>query len=311
MHTIKEIKIANPNAIRVNFVMTRSCPYSCRYCPDTLNAGKHIHINLQDVETFLLRFNDRDKAIQITGGECTTHPQFKDIIEIARRTGFNVSVDSNCVRTLRFYNEVKDLVDNWCITLHPAQHTLDLEKLKLLAASSFLVVYVMMDPDYWETSIDWFNQVSNLEDLKVTPIRIMDNWAGAKFVAQYNQDQLNFLENATSKWLFTEERENNLRKTHMWLTDTESTAIYEDGTIETLDAFSLIRTKSNSFYGWTCKAGNETISIYDDGTATWANCGMKHYKNYMDIYPDDIKEPLKCGLLECTCGTDIRASKIQ
>lgn len=309
MNKIIKIKIANPNALRINFVMTRSCPYSCRYCPDTLNAGKHREIDLKEFEDFLMRFDNRDRAIQITGGECTTHPQFKDIIETARRAGFNVAVDSNSVRTVRFYEEVKHLVDNWCITLHPSQHTLDLEKLKILAASSFLVVYVIMDPDHWDVSLDWLEQVSQLKDLKVTPIRIMDNWSGASFVANYSQEQLDFLANANSKWLFTPERELALRKTHMWLADTESFAEYKDGTSGELDAFELIRKKQNNFYGWKCRAGYESICIFDDGHTTWGNCGIKRFNHYRDVFPKDLEEEIVCNFVECTCGTDVRSTK--
>jgi organic radical activating enzyme len=309
MSKLIKIQIANPNALRINFIMTRSCPYSCRYCPDTLNAGKHRKINLEELETFLLRFKDRNGAMQITGGECTTHPQFKDVIEVSRKVGFNVSVDSNSVRTLRFYDSVKHLVDNWCITLHPSQHILDLEKLKLLSQHSFLVVYVMMDPAHWDTALDWYNQIKQMSDLKVTPIRVMDNWAGAKFEAQYTSEQLAFLSAAQSNWLFTPEREAALRKEHMWLADTESTGFYNDGSSHTLDPFELIRKKQNSFFGWKCSAGRESICIYDDGTAIWANCGIKRFDHYLDIDPNELNIPVKCTLLECTCGTDIRGSK--
>lgn len=309
MNKIIKIKIANPNTLRINYIMTTSCPYSCRYCPDTLNSGKHTEINLIELEKFLLKFSDRNRAIQLTGGECTTHPQFKDVIELSKKTGYNVSVDSNSVRTLRFYDDVKHLVDNWCITLHPSQHTLDLEKLKLLAAHSFLVVYVIMDPDHWDKSIDWLDQVSQLKDLKVTPIRIMDNWAGAKFIAPYTSAQLEFLSTAKSKWLFTIERETALKKTHMWLYDTQSFAEYETGLIEELDVFEMIRKKQNNFLGWECKAGYESICIYDTGRITWANCGIKQFDHYKNVMPSDFMKAVKCTFLECTCGTDIRSTK--
>jgi hypothetical protein len=193
--------------------------------------------------------------------------------------------------------------------LHPSQHKLDLDKLKLLSQHSFLVVYVMMDPDYWDIAVDWVDQITKMVDLKITPIRVMDNWAGANFIAKYTTDQLEYLANCKSSWLFTTERETELRKTHMWLADTESKAYYDDSSVGDLDAFDLIRTKTNSFYGWNCSAGHESICVYDDGSATWANCGIKRYDHYRDIFPDDLKEPIKCKFLECTCGTDIRSSK--
>ncbi len=309
MKKIINIKIANSNALRINFIMTSSCTYSCRYCPDNLHVGKHQEINLNELEQFLMKFSNRDRALTITGGECTTHPQFKDVIELARKAGYKICVDSNSVRTLRFYEEVKDLVDNWCITLHPSQHVLDLEKLKLLAASSFLVVYVMMDPNFWEKSLDWLDKVSQLKDLKVSPIRIMDNWAGANFNANYTQEQSEFIANLKVKNLFTEERESALRKTHMWLADTESQATYDDGTVETIDALGIIRKKQNRFFGWKCRSGYEAISIDYTGFTTWGNCGIKNFPHYRDVNAEDFKEEMICNLKECTCGTDIRTTK--
>jgi len=309
MNKIIKIEIENSNSLRINYIMTRSCPYSCRYCPDTLNAGNHKQINLDELYEFLIRFKNKDRAIQITGGECTTHPQFKDVVSIGKRAGYNISVDSNSVRTIRFYKEVKDLVDNWCITLHPSQHTLDLKKLELLAANSFLVVYVMMDPDHWNESLEWFEKVSKLKDLKVTPIRIQDNWAGAKFVATYNKEQLKFLEDAESRWLFSHEREQDLRKTHAWLADTISTATLEDGSRINLDAFEIIRKKQNNFFGWKCLAGSVSLCIYDDGSTTWANCGIKTFDHFKNVYPKDLEEELVCRFIECSCGTDVRATK--
>ncbi len=304
-----EIKIANPNSLRVNYIMTRSCTYECRYCPDNLHYGQHKELNLDDLKTFLERFKHRDGGLQLTGGECTTHPQFEEIVKLTRELGWKVLVDSNGVRTLRFYDEVKHLVDNWCITLHPSQHQLDLEKLKLLSQHSFLVVYVMMDPDYWVKSLDWFEQVSKLTDLKVTPIRVMDNWSGANFKASYTEEQLTLLSNLESKWLFTKEREESLMKTHLWLKDTESISLFDDGSRGILDAFSLIRSKKNNFFGWLCNAGKESICMFDDGSAIWANCGYKRFDHFLDIFPEDIENPVRCKFLECTCGTDIRASK--
>lgn len=309
MNKLIKIEIKNSNVLRMNYVMTRSCTYSCRYCPEDLNAGTHKNVDLEELRDFLLRFTNRDRLLQITGGECTTHPQFKDVISIAKQAGYKVLVDSNSVRSLRFYQEVKDLVDNWCITLHPSQHKLDLKKLELLSANSFLVVYVMMDPQHWSKSVDWFNQVSTLKDLKVTPVRIQNNWAGASFTAEYNADQLEFLSNSQSKWLFTAEREQTLRKTHSWLADTISIATYQDGQTTDLDAFEIIRKKQNNFFGWRCKAGSVSLCIYDNGFTTWANCGMKTFNHFRDVYPKDLEEEMTCRFLECGCGTDVRATK--
>lgn len=306
MNKIIKIQSVNPNVLRINLTVTTHCPYSCRYCPESLHNGKHNLIDLDKFKKFLLRFSDRLTIVNLSGGECTTHPQFKELMQVIHDVGFKSIVDTNTVRTLRFYEEVSGLVDNWCVSLHPSQHTLDLDKLKLLASTSFLVVYVMMDPEHWEKSIDWFTQVSGLADLKATPARIIDNWGGSDYKSTYTTEQLATLQSLDSSWGFTSERENTLRKTHMWLHENSSTVFFDDGTNSELDAFEVIRNKQNNFFGFTCSAGYESICIYADGSATWANCGVKRFDDYADI---DIEQTFICPFNECTCATDVRSTK--
>ena len=309
MSKIIKIHLQNDNVIRINYIMTTSCPYACRYCPDRLHLGKHKNISLNNLEIFFRRFSHRKILLTLTGGECTTHPQFIDIISLAKRLGITVSVDSNSVRTVRFYDEVKELVDCWNFTLHPSQHTLDLDKIRAVTNNSFVVVFVGMDPDHWEKSVDWYNKVCDLENIKVMPIKLMSDWGGAVCNVVYNDEHEQFMSLNRGKLTLTKDRYSELEKTHQWLLDCESYSTDTDGNVKVIDPYQMIKDNTNVFTGWSCNAGNDSISIFDDESADWANCGIKRYSNFLDIDPNELKIPLTCTMPACTCGTDIRSAK--
>jgi organic radical activating enzyme len=272
--------------------------------------GKHKHINLDNLETFFNKFSDRKVLLTLTGGECTTHPQFIDIITLAKRLGITVSVDSNSVRTVRFYNEVKELVDCWNFTLHPSQHTFDLDKIRAVTDHSFVVVFVSMDPDHWEKSVDWYYRLCKLDNIKVMPIKLMSDWAGATCDVVYTDEQKEFMAINGSKLTLTKERYSELEKTHQWLLECESYSTDTEGNVSVLDPYRMIKENTNVFTGWLCNAGNDSISIYDNESVDWANCGIKRYRNFLDIDPIELKNPIVCTLPACTCGTDIRSAKV-
>lgn len=309
MKKIINIKSDYDNVLKVFYTMTTACPYSCRYCPDELHNGKNQRIDLDELREFFQKFSDRKILLNLTGGEPTQHPQFKDVVFLAKSLGIRVASDTNSVRTVRFYKEVSSLVDAWNITLHPSQHTLDLEKIRVLTDSSFVVVYVMMDPAYWNTSVEWITQVSQLENIKVIPLHCISDWGGAACTINYTQAQTDFLVNTPNVMTITPSRFEELKQTHSWLLETDSKSTYDDGSIEITDPNMIVKINQNKFYGWQCSAGNETINIKSDYSASWANCGIKMYKHIREITPIEMKIPLTCNQSSCNCGADIRATK--
>lgn len=293
----------------ITLQLTTSCTYACRYCPEVLHSGVHPKFNLDELKEFFIRFKDRQLILTLTGGEVTTHLQFEEVIQLANSLNIKTLVDTNNVRTVRFYKEVGSLVDVWNITLHPSQHTLDLEKITCLTDNSFVVVYIMMDPDYWDTSIDWWDKCCQLTNIKVIPLKVVNNWAGAVFETTYTAEQQEWLLHTPSKLLLTTEREAELKVSHTWMMHTESNAMFADGSVEQLDGYMIIKQDLNRFYGWQCMAGDENILIYSNGSASWANCSIKTYDHFLEIDPAELKTPITCNRVTCDCVTDIRSTK--
>ena len=302
MKKLIKIQPVNTNNLRIDYIMTTQCPYSCRYCTPTLYAGKHKKINAETISLFLDKFKDRKVIMNLTGGECTTHPQFEEIIKMLYDKKINTIVDTNGIRTKRWWKEYAHMVANWCISLHPSQlEELDIEKIKIAAEASFVVVYVLMDPLYLDKALDWYDQLSKVENIRLNALRVLG--------VDYTEEQEEILKSMEGKWNFTPERQAELEKTHSWMMDMGSMGKYDDGTESLIDFAEILRNDQHNFKGWLCKAGNESIGIYDDGTAMWARCRVRKYDNFMDLDPEELKIPMICPLDRCNCGTDIRMSK--
>lgn len=309
MKKIVSIRLADSKAFRINFTLTTACPYACRYCPDELHTGQNLPIDLGKLEQFFGKFADRNIYLTLTGGECTLHPQFKDVVALAKKLNIKTSVDTNSVRTVRFYEELGSLADVWNITLHPSQHELDLDKVRVLTKQAFVVVYVMMDPDFWNTAINWIEQLHSVPNIKIIPLRTISDWAGAKCSVIYTQQELDYLNTNPYFSTFTPERTEELKASHSWLSNTDSTAMYNNHDVETLDPYLLVKNNQNHFKDWMCRAGNESVLIRDNGSAIWANCGIKTYNDYSTIEPAELSEPVVCNRNSCDCTMDIRSTK--
>lgn len=310
MSKIIAIKNDNPNHLIITLQLTTACTYACRYCPESLHTGTNQDFDLAELEQFLNRFADREVALTITGGEPTVHSQFESIVKLAKSLNIKVLVDTNSVRTVRFYKDVGSLIDVWNITLHPSQHTFDIEKIRVLTDTSYVVVYVIMDPMYWYTSLDWWQQCTKLDNVKVIPLRAVSNWSGVVCEVAYTPKQEQWLYDTQSVLKLTDKRYQELSKTHQWMINTESTLVYDTHT-EVLDAYMLQKQGTSNFYGWKCFAGKENILIYSNGTASWANCGIKQYNHYLNITSEELNEPVVCNRLKCDCVTDIRSTKYE
>jgi hypothetical protein len=307
---IISIKRQNTNNLQVTLQLTTACPYACSYCPEFLHTGTNLDFNLDNLKIFFTRFSNRQILLTVTGGECTTHPQFIDVLTLARNLKIKTIVDTNSVRTARFYSEVAGLADVWNVTLHPSQHKFDLEKIRVLTDHSFVVVYIMMDPRHWDVAIDWWRQTETLNNIKVIPLQTISNWAGANFESMYTPEQTTWLKTTASRMQLTLAHWEILKPTHSWLITTESDVIFDNGDIEELDGYMFVKENLNQFYNWQCMAGNETVAINANGSAVWANCGIKRYDSLLDITPEELLIPMTCNRLSCECITDIRASKI-
>ncbi len=306
-----KIQANDPNTFKIIWQITSACTYHCEYCPKELHEGTSKEIDLKDFEGFLDLFKDRKIVMTITGGEPTIHPQFLEIANLLKEKNVKTVVDSNLSRTLRFYQEAGPLIDNWCITLHPSQHQLDLEKIRELSRVSFVVVYVMMDPKHWDLATSWYNQLKEVKNIKLTVLKPVDNWAGASYQGEFTTEQQDFLNQVKQSLNFTKERMLEIQQQYSWLMDLGSTVTWDNNNVEPIDADSIMRQGLNRFKGWSCSAGKEVIVLDAVGQVSLATCGVTNLGHWSELNINDILEPVICPREFCNCGTDIKGSKIK
>jgi organic radical activating enzyme len=307
-----EIVPEDQNTLKIIWTITNACTYSCEYCPPYLHKGVNKIIDLDKFKTFLKNFNKKNIILSITGGEPTIHPQFIEIAKLLRELKINTVIDSNLSRTRRFYKEAGPLIDNWCVTLHPSQlKELDVEKIKIISQDSLVVVYVMMDPKFWDIAIDWYNLISKIENIRLIMLKPLDFWSNSSYIGKFTKKQLEILENTKPIETFTKDRIEKFTKRYEWLKKLSSTVIWEDNSKTIIETDTLMINDHHKFKGWKCSAVSEVLSINYDGTILGAACGIKKYNNWNNFSITEIQESIICDREICSCGTDIKASKVK
>ncbi|MFW6014553.1 MAG: radical SAM protein, partial [Candidatus Nanoarchaeia archaeon] len=103
------------NTIQAN--ITYNCNRNCSYCyvKDFLNEN-HL-MSLSDFNSLLQWLeNNGIKRINLTGGEPTTHPQFKNMVKLAYTKGFLINIFSNFVFNSSLY-ETLNMVNGFLINI--------------------------------------------------------------------------------------------------------------------------------------------------------------------------------------------------
>lgn len=310
MKRIIEIKSESKQLLRIGYLLTTACSYSCRYCPDKLHTGTNKRIDIDGLKEFLLKLRQQKQIIlDITGGEATLHPQFVELVKMCRDIDVKTSVGTNASRTLRWFRENSEYVDNWVVTIHPSQHELDLEKIKTISERSFTVVDVMMDPAYWQRSIQWHQELSSVKNIKLVILKIINHWAGANFSTEYTQEQSEYIENNNSLHTFEESRIDQLEDLLNLFDQSNNIGLWNDRTKSTVDPYMLIKQGQNKFKNWNCRAGEEVITLDDNQIVHWANCKALSLGHVSEINLESLKQSVTCPFDSCDCTTDIRTAK--
>jgi MoaA/NifB/PqqE/SkfB family radical SAM enzyme len=310
MKQLIKIKSVNDSVMRIGLLLTRACTYQCSYCPEKLHTGNNKFFDLSSFKNFLeILNNNKQLILDITGGEPTIHPQFVELIDLCNQLEIKVSVGTNASRSRRWFEEHAHLVDNWVVTLHPSQHSLDIDKIKVISKNSFLVVCIMADPRFWEICLEWKNILNTIDNIKIVMLEVMNDWSGAVYKNFYTDQQLEFLKINNTVHTFTEEKITDIENLLSYFDRFNNTAIWDDGSETTVDPYYLIKHKQNFFKDWTCFAGNQVLSIDDDGIVYWGNCRAKVLGHYSQFKIGTNEGSIICSFDRCECSTDIRAKK--
>lgn len=238
----------------------------------------------------------RHLNLQIGGGEPILHPLFPEIVNRLKRNNNYIGVTTNGSRSEEWWAKVLPL-DNVTISLHP--EFTNIEKINsigkfILDSGTNLMFNLSCDPANWEKTVALFDDLDNELKPLVSP------------------KVLNYLEKATKEnYDYTDEQS-------AWITQhltkpvannkfKNSIMYFSDNSKEPILLGKVTINKWNTYKGWECKAGSQSITINPNGQVYAGICQVKklgHLSNF-ELFEDIIV----CPFDNCACPTDIRAEK--
>lgn len=318
-------EIQHSNHCMITWILNNVCPYSCRYCPENLHNGKNYNYEWEDIEPFinhLLKFY-KDKTIEfsLSGGEPTMSPFFPQLIRKIYDSKSFVSITTNLTRSIRFIQENFKYLHNASCSFHPHYEFQDnkykefLEKIKVGAKYTHVNARIMMDPLYWDQTLEFIEELKKANCCKIEVVYIDDQYGStSKQVTDlnYTPEQLEYINNFKPYDKFTPIWERAL--TYRAMRFASGKVIFEDGTKNKLTtAQQYINNGQANFFNYSCDIGKNSLFIGYDGRIRRGNCPVGGHlgtvQTWRHIKWDDLKQSVICNSLCCHCGPDVGVSK--
>ena len=337
---IKIISTQKKDTLEIRWNPNNICNFSCWYCFPGSNEGNHNSPNDLDLiiknfnhllNQYKNKLNKTNVDLKIAGGEPTL---WKDLslflTEIKKENNIYITLISNGSRTLRWWKENGHLIDNLHLSYHVKEanlnHTIDVADF-MYDIGKKITVKVLMDPTCWDQCImaieylkknsknNFMIQVCEVllpTDLKIKDIKIVNN------DLNYNKDQKKYLSNGLKRfpnisWLWKNRKLIFSNKIRLY----ESIAFLRNGKKLKAKSETYINRSLNSFRGWECNIGVESVYVHWDGSLI-GSCGQKLYgldhsinildKDFINKFNVELK-PVICSINSCPCQPETHISK--
>jgi len=109
-------------ATSVDWYIGKRCNFDCSYCVDYLHDNISPHVPLENMKKFVDYVYERNQDNvfwSLTGGEPTLNPDFLELCKYIKSRGArNVSITTNGSRSLKYFLELYEYLDNITLSLH-------------------------------------------------------------------------------------------------------------------------------------------------------------------------------------------------
>jgi MoaA/NifB/PqqE/SkfB family radical SAM enzyme len=337
LHAVKK----DPKIITITWFIGKRCNYDCSYCSSYVHDNYSTHIKkekafdlVDQLEKHSLEQKKHFKLV-ITGGEPFVHPNFLEILKYAKEKSriTQLSVTTNGSLPIKLYEAAAEYLTNITISLHLEQtdsiidntikKIIDLNNIKkwflnvnLMAlpgkfkilesiiekfnSNNIKFVLRKIDPPnkYNKTTIrkkdlpNNFNEEIDKKYFSQNKITKKNNWNDALSWDQYySKEELKFLDNFVTK--------NKWRNIKLHLSNKQ----IEFNTDE-------LKSKNlNSWKGWKCYIGIDSIYIQHTGEVFRGNCMQGELIGKIGEKLNWPTEPISCPLKWCTCNSDMTVRK--
>ena len=297
------------DAMHLTWIINNICTKKCDYCPPSLHNGSNHHYDWNQAKAFIDVVMKRYNKIHVTisGGEPTVSPFLIDLVKTFYESGQSVGITSNGARSVRYFKELAPMLSFLCLSWHPSSIDADfIDKAQASAQGCLTKVRIMMDARHWNTALDFIKEIKNYPDIQWEAVRVTPwhsgSWGRDSYT--YTDEQEQWFNTAQS--YLEVKHKNEIR--HQLI----SNAHYSDGTsIKCVDPTRVINQQQNSFVGWACHQGLESLFVQYTGEVGAANCSQNRDLGWIQKL-DEIKWPnipVTCRTPVCDCTSDILLTK--
>jgi MoaA/NifB/PqqE/SkfB family radical SAM enzyme len=285
------------DSIKVEWNLGKRCNYDCSYCPAVIHDNSSPHTDIEILKLTVDKLISLGKPIRLsfTGGEPTVHPKFEELVNYCKHVGIGwVSVTTNGTRKPEWY--INQRADYWVFSLH---FEYDWQRVSntISAVSSAkqkqnMMVNIMAHHDKMNEVRD---VVGYFDSVKVPYAIRRIRWTEGDHDLfddmRYNLDDLQWIKEKSS-------------------TVSANTVVTYHDREELYHANDIIKLNKNTFKGWSCNAGIESLMINWDGEVHRATCRVGN--SLGNIYEGSFvvpDQPVVCDRNFCTCVADIPLTK--
>lgn len=318
--------------IVVEWMMGNTCNYHCTYCGPAFNDGSVDWPTLEQFKAITKKITDHyvglNKRIvwNLLGGEPTVWKDFADAFRFLK------DYDPSCVvrfltngsRTLRWWEKNAKLFDDVIISWHPESadyiHCGKVADI-LIEAGNYCNIQTCLYPPYADLCMEATKYLhANSKADSVSPKALqfrLDSSETYEYDDDYMEEVMKYQgatlynQGDTKEDEFRNNKRKKWRKAYGKMVRYVSTST---GETKLVSANSLMAAGQNSWEGWECYIGIETLNITLDGKITsGSSCNHEVLHGRVEnpegvVFPT---KPIVCKYKWCSCIADLEVTKIK
>lgn len=331
---MKPIAILNPDYddyLSIQYAFTNVCNYSCNYCWPESHAGTSrwpdcdkIVKNFDHLISVYKQLGKKTVRLHLLGGEPTLWPKLGEFVQRIKELhpDLRITMASNGSRTLRWWEQYSHYFNDIQVSIH--HEFCNIEHVKKVVDCIYNKKTVMVSANVLMDPLQWDKCVSLVDNLLAYPsdwlikVKTLIGTDEFSIREEYTEEHLKYLNEKIKRlppeeYILEMQNLGNIEKQK-----TSAVIQYDNGTTIPYKTFELLKTKTNSFLGWTCNLGKDRITIQHTGRLQ-GTCGelkvfgdevfFIHDEDFIDRFKSELIKPIKCSMPFCGCSADIRLTK--
>ena len=355
IYTHPDAQYLNGKTTTVNWDLGNTCTYACTYCHPSLHDGSIGWPELDYAIKAAKKVTDHYKgqlgrymSWVFLGGEVIVWKNFLPFIQAIKEydNDATIVIITNGKRTLRWWNKAKHYIDEICFTVHI--EFADIEEMKAVINEvgdtvGTISIQIPAIPSRWDECIEainvlkeanWYNSLrlkflynhltSHVGSAKAyQPEERLGYQAiidGKEIIERYTPEQMATINNLVhSKKPDASFKRSPKLYRRLCAFKKDENGAYNKPLLDKIQWHKLIGYKANSWRGWKCHAGIESLTMDRWGGMRVARCAVYgirkggegkvgNWKTGLDSI-DWPTEPVTCPFEYCGCGADITITK--